>query len=293
MSPLPPRLVDRLAQRRIRTRAARPTVSGGERPSGTAGSGMEFVEHRPYQPGDDLRHLDRHAYARFRAPYVKRFAADRGLAVAILVDMSSSMEFGRPSKSRVATLLAAGIACAALAGGDQVQVGAFAGGANIEWSRPAMGIARLGDVVAGLERGVELGATDLLRVAEEARKALAGPGLVVVASDWWSDDIADAVRIFTGGGREVVAVHVLSRDEEEPEVAGTGPLRLEEAETGRVLEVSVDEGVHAAYRTALERWRKDLRSAVEAVGGRYLPVRTDEVVEKVLLERWLEEGFLA
>jgi hypothetical protein len=32
---------------------------------------------------------------------------------------------------------------------------------------------------------------------------------------------------------------------------------------------------------------------VTEVGGRYLPVRSDDVVEQVLLQRWMNEGFIA
>jgi uncharacterized protein (DUF58 family) len=295
MSDLPARVVDRLAQRRIRPRGARPTVGGGDRTSGSSGAGMEFVEHRPYQPGDDFRHLDRHAYARFRAPFVKRFAADRGLDVTLLVDRSASMELGRPGKASVAASLAAGVASAVLGGGDRLRVGTFSGGGRVVLHRPTTGIGRLADVVRNIAGHRAEGVTDLARVAEQSvgRGAVGGSGITVVLSDWWTDDPGAAVRVLARASGEVVAVHLLSRDEEEPAEVGEGSLRLEEAETGDVLEVNVDASVHAAYRRALDDWRARLRTAVTEVGGRYLPVRSDEVIEQVLLQRWMNEGFIA
>jgi hypothetical protein len=157
------------------------------------------------------------------------------------------------------------------------------------------GIGRLADVRRHIAGHEAEGVTDLARVAERTagRSAPSGAGVTVIVSDWWTDDPGAAVRVLARVTGEVVAVHLLSRDEEEPADLGEGSLRLEEAETGDVLEVNVDATVHAAYRRALDDWRARLRTAVTEVGGRYLPVRSDDVVEQVLLQRWMNEGFIA
>lgn len=72
------------------------------------GTGLEFLEVRPYQPGDDLRHLDWSATARYGKPFTRAFQAEPQEHVAILVDLASQMQLGRAgSKAVLAAKLAA------------------------------------------------------------------------------------------------------------------------------------------------------------------------------------------
>lgn len=285
--------MDRLAQRRLRVRSARPVVFGGERSSESAGSGIEFAEHRPYQPGDDLRHLDHNVYARIRAPYVKTYAAERGMNIALIVDKTRSMSYGDPRKVDTAVALATGLSCAALGGGDRLRVGVFGGDGHVELQRAVTGIGRLRDAVAWLGRSVPAGRTDLPMVARRLRSQLTTPSLTVVVSDWWSDEPHIAVRELGRNGHEVVVVHVLSEQELEPLQGIYGSVRVQDVETGSELEVAMDGQVLAAYRRELEAWQASLRAAVDEVGGQYLSVRSDDDEEQVLLQRWADVGFIA
>jgi uncharacterized protein (DUF58 family) len=58
------------------------------------GSGMDFEEARPYQPGDDIRHLDWRSTARWGQPHIKTFREERQQVWAIAFDRSLSMRFG-------------------------------------------------------------------------------------------------------------------------------------------------------------------------------------------------------
>lgn len=293
MSGLPPWVLDRLAQRRVRARWVRAVAPSGERADGSTGSGIEFTEHRPYLPGDDLRHLDPNVYARLGAPFVKRFQADRGLDVTLLVDRSASMRFGRPPKSEVATLLASGIASAALASGDRVRIGVFGGNDRIVWQRSLQGSARLSRALAALRIDPGPAPAELAQVAVSSLPHLPPSGVLAVFSDWWTDRPEDALALWAARGQEVVVVHVLSPEEVEPFPDADGPVRLEDAETGDVVERPLGDATRAVYADELASWRQRLRAAVDAVRGRYLAVRSDEDPDSVLLDAWFEEGFLA
>ena len=73
-------------------------IREGEQSSSSTGQGMVFEDHKKYQPGDDIRRIDWKAYARTNEVYVKRFEQEKSLTAHILVDRSSSMEFGNPTK---------------------------------------------------------------------------------------------------------------------------------------------------------------------------------------------------
>ncbi len=57
------------------------------------GFSVEFAEHRLYNPGDPLRHIDWRVYGRTDKLFVKRFEEETNLRCCIVVDTSSSMQF--------------------------------------------------------------------------------------------------------------------------------------------------------------------------------------------------------
>ncbi len=73
--------------------ASRALANGaGERRSNFAGSGGEFLEHRRYEPGDELRFIDWNVYARSNKLFVRRFAAERATRIYAVMDQSASMQ---------------------------------------------------------------------------------------------------------------------------------------------------------------------------------------------------------
>src|SRR6266852_88773 len=130
---LSPGLLTALMRSRLAVRRAHATIGIGERRSRGKGSGMEFMDHREYQPGDDVRHLDPHLYARTGGYFVRQYAVTRQLPIAIVVDGSASMNFGTPTKFDFARRLAAALAFAGLAGGDVIQAAVHSGG-RLLWS---------------------------------------------------------------------------------------------------------------------------------------------------------------
>jgi uncharacterized protein (DUF58 family) len=91
---IPKELIKKIRLIDIRTRKAVNDVFAGEYHSVFKGRGMEFSEVREYMPGDDVRTIDWNVTARMGAPYVKIFEEERELTVMLLVDVSSSGEFG-------------------------------------------------------------------------------------------------------------------------------------------------------------------------------------------------------
>lgn len=303
MSLLPPRLLQRLARSRLRPRRALASTGVGERRSQAKGTGTEFADYRPYEPGDDIRHLDPHVFARLGEHHIRQFSLEQGLPVTILLDASASMRFGQPQKFAFAQSVAAGLAYVALAGGDRVQVGTFAGD-RVAWFAPLHGVQRAPALFDWLERQVPRQATDLPRVARLARSRLRQDGLLIVVSDWLTPDLepdpaADlsdlerALRTFAQARQELVAVQVLAPEEEEPERLGAGGLRLLDAETGREVELALDAALIARYREEFEGWSRGVQRAVRAHQGLFLRVRSDADLEGLLTHDWRSAGLLA
>src|SRR6516164_11355273 len=90
-----------------------PLGRAGLHQGGRAGSSLEFKEHRDYQAGDDLRHIDWNAYARSDQLAVKLFREEVNPHVDILVDLSRSMALEDSRKAEATLGLAAFFAAAA------------------------------------------------------------------------------------------------------------------------------------------------------------------------------------
>src|SRR3954452_13520175 len=79
-----------------------------------AGSSLEFRDHRGYEPGDDLRHVDWNAFARTDQLSVKLYREEVSPHLDLLIDGSRSMALADSAKAR-ATLALAGFFTSAAA----------------------------------------------------------------------------------------------------------------------------------------------------------------------------------
>lgn len=94
----------------------------GEYHSSYKGTGMTFSEVRTYQFGDDVRKMDWNKTARFNEPFVKVFEEERELSVMLLVDVSSSLDFGTRKQLKKDTIaeICATLGFSAITNNDKV-----------------------------------------------------------------------------------------------------------------------------------------------------------------------------
>lgn len=260
---LPDEVRRELARSKLLPRSARPTVGVGERRSRALGPGLEFADFRAYQPGDDIRYLDRHVRTRLGQDVIRQFSIDKQLQVTVLVDASESMAFGEPAKMQRALELCAALVYTALRSGDRARVGVGRAG-GLEWHPTVSGQRGIGELLAWLERVDPAGAFEARRVAGRSRQ-VAGEGMLFVISDFLVEDAPGALDLWGDGEAETIGVQVLAPSELS---AGwlTGQAHLEDAETGERL--TFDAADHeAGYAAALNRWQEELAARVRRHGG--------------------------
>ena len=90
---LAPETLAQLSSFELRARMVVEGISSGMHSSPNQGMAVEFAEHRPYTPGESLRHLDWKMFGRSDKLYIKRYQQETSLDVVILVDASNSMRF--------------------------------------------------------------------------------------------------------------------------------------------------------------------------------------------------------
>ncbi len=259
-------------RRRLHVRAR--SGAGGERMARRRGSSAEFLEHRPYAPGDDLRRIDWLAFARTGEPVFKLFRAEEDVVIRLVVDASLSLEAGDPPKIEAAKKLAAAIGYIALAGSERAQVLSASEGLTFV-SEPTRGRAALPKLLRELDRIDLRGGTDLSRAIEQVSLRSPRPGMLVVISDFMDSGPFDAaITRASSAGHDVALVQVLSREEVEPRY--DGDYALVDAETGAAVEVTMDAGAIEAYLERLNQLVLGLRALAKKTRGAYVRVVTDE-----------------
>ena len=293
MSFLSPSFLQKIGRAKLAVRSVTASTGIGERQSRSVGSGIEFTDHRAYQFGDDTRKVDHHLLARLGKHYVRQYSVSQALRVTILLDSSRSMRIGKPSKFEFGRSLAAALAYAGLTGGDEVLVGAFTGH-HVDWHHRLQGAERTATLLAWLSGLKADGATDFQRTVRAAIPRIGRvPGLTILISDWFFDGVSDALAALNSANQEVLAVHLLSPEELDPESLGTGNVRLIDAEVGHEVETTFTPDLHRQYREKLTSWSEELRAQVRFRGGRYVRVKSDDDLEHLFLREWRREGLIA
>lgn len=288
---LPPAVQQELARRRLSTTGrARAQGGAGERPSRAKGAGLEFADHRPYAPGDDIRALDAQVTARLGTPVVREYVVHQQLPILVVLDASASMTTGTPAKFALAQQLAAALAYAGLSGGDSVQAVTY--GTAVHTSGRMQGVNRATELLGFLGRARPGGTVTLHDALRHAAASAPRGALVVLVGDFLADTDPQGIAHAHSRAQEVLAVQVLAPDELDPAPLGRGLTRLEEPEGHASVSVVLDDATLSAYRRALEDWNAALRGQLSRHGGRLVQVRSDQVVQHLILRDFLARGII-
>ena len=230
-----------------------------ERRTKKSGSGVEFADHRDYQPGDDFRYLDWNVYQRFERLLLRLYEEEEDLSIYLIVDASASMGFNGGAKLRYAKRLAAALAYVGLANLDRVSIV----GTNdrvMERMPTTRGKARIFKVFRFLTQLQPEGTTNLgdalkTFVAQNKRR-----GLAVLLSDLYDPaGFESGINVLRYNKFEPFVVHVVDPNEARPKLAGD--VLLYDCETGDEREVTVTPKVlekfaaaHAEYVQSVARF---------------------------------------
>ena len=231
---VPKEILKRVKRLEITTRGMVNDVFSGEYHSVFKGRGMEFSEVREYQFGDDIRSIDWNVTARMRHPFVKVFEEERELTVMLLVDASSSGNFGsyERMKGEIAVEICALLAFSAIKNNDKVGLIIFTD--KIEkFVPPRKGKSHVLRVLRELLYfEPEDRETDIGGALEYLTRVIRRRSVVFLVSDFISGNYEKPLRIVSRK-HDLVAINIV--DPRELELPNVGYLELEDAETGEPL----------------------------------------------------------
>ncbi|HHX40634.1 MAG TPA: DUF58 domain-containing protein [Armatimonadetes bacterium] len=261
----------------------------GERRSTRRGGSVEFADFRDYVPGDDLRQIDWNTFARLERLFLKLFVEEEDLTVHLLIDGSRSMAFGAPPKGDYARRVAAALGFIGLSGLDRVTAAVLTEeGAN---TMPVVrGRPQVFQLFGFLEEARFAGRTNLARSLHDYALRSARPGLAVLISDCLDPGYAEGLKALAARRFDVAVLHLLDSTEMAPELAGD--LKLVDAETGEIREISVSQHLLGQYRKALEEFCADLSRVCARYGMEYIRATTDVPFEELVLRTLRGAGVL-
>ncbi len=244
------------------------------------GLSLDFAEHRPYMPGDDIRRIDWRLYGRTDRHYIKLFEAETNANFVVLLDVSRSMSYGTHSVTKLeyAKYLAACLTYFSRHQRDRV--GLITLDQDVVDYIPAS--ARNLDLcLHTLHRAEATRAGDLRKPLLKATESLQRKGILVLISDFYQDpdEVMDAVRLLQSPGHDVIVFHVL--DPSELEFPFEGPSNFRDMETGEeipLVPVKVKEG----YQGLLSDHREELKERFTAAEVDYTFLDTSKPLDHAL-----------
>jgi uncharacterized protein (DUF58 family) len=196
------------------------------------GAGIEFVQSRPYVPGDPVRAIDWRASARTGKIFVKEYEAPKRMPCYLLLDTSASMTVGsvKRTKYAIAVQLAGGLAFACL---NRVSpVGVIGLGTRQFRIEPSLSTAQVLQWLHRLRRyRYDEGTVAGQRIAELA-PTLNSRSVIIVLSDLHDPSAMPALKLLA---QKHDCAIVQLQDPAEKGLRGSGFLRAREAETGRAF----------------------------------------------------------
>jgi uncharacterized protein (DUF58 family) len=306
---LHPQTLARLATFEMRAKMIVEGLSSGQHRSPYQGFSVEFAQHRPYSPGDDLRHLDWKVFARSDKLHLKQYQQETNLDLIVLVDCSGSMSFGSRtfadasgvgretspdgrahwSKFDHATALAAAISYITLRQGDRVGLEMFDDEVKLVLKRSS-GQETWRQIVSALASHPARGtpatqrSSDLRRAIDQTLGQVTNRCIIAIVSDFFMDlsAIRDALARARHAKADIMAFQILDRAEMEFDLRdaaggvifqgleGEAPIRLD------------PRSIRSAYLAAIEEHNTQLRTLLRGLGYDHTVVNTHDFLGPAL-----------
>lgn len=274
--------LERLERLTIHWQKSFPGLVGGHNDSRFAGAGQEFLDHRNFHAGDDLRAINWRAYMRLEKLFLKMFQVEPRVPVRLLLDTSRSMDTATQStpKFQYACKLAAALCYVGLVRLDMIVVQPFADtlAQNLTCGG---GRHRFLPVVDFLSQLKPEGKTDYLQVSRQFLNTYPQRGLVIIISDFLEDgDCTKPLQYLSDFGHELLLVQLWAEEDRTP--PWDGELDLVDAESGDVLKVAFDETARREYTANFDAYSENLRRMAHRAGGRYVALPTSVPLEQAV-----------
>ena len=279
---LHPEAIRRISRMELRARHIVEGFLAGMHRSPYFGQSVEFLQHREYAAGDDLRHVDWKVWARQDRLTVKQYEEDTNLRCTMLVDVSNSMRYGRGplSKYEYACTLAASLTYLLLK--QQDAVGCVAFDERVRTTVPTRSKRNhIHSVIEALNVSGPGDKTDMYSVLRAVTETYPRRGMMVLISDLLADTegIVRGLKLLRQRGHDVLVFHIM--DDDELDFPFTGPTRFEGLESDDFLNCN-PRALRDGYLKSLAEFLDNVRHACAQATIDYALIRTSDPLDASL-----------
>jgi uncharacterized protein (DUF58 family) len=279
---LHPETIARISHLDMRARHVVEGYISGMHKSPFFGHSVEFVQHREYVPGDDIRHLDWKVWSKTDRFFIKQYEAETNLRSTLVVDVSESMQYGRGplNKYNYGCTIAACLSYLLLR--QQDAVGCITFDADVRHVVPPRSQTNHIDaIVKSMHVSRPREKTDPEKILRRVAESVTGRGLIVLVSDLLVDREAlfRGLEMLVHRRHDVLVFHVL--DDEELTFPFAGTTRFEGMEEMPNL-VCDPRSLRDGYIEALEEYLVEVRRGCTKLGIDYRLTRTGDYLDAIL-----------
>ncbi len=264
---------------------ARQVVEGfisGMHKSPFFGQSVEFVQHREYVAGDDIRHLDWKVWSKTNKFYVKQYEAETNLRATLVVDTSESMLYGRGAMNKYEYACTAAACLAYLIIKQQDSAGLVSFGWDVKSVLPAKSSQRQ---LTGITKSLDLTKpeqkTDIFKSLRQVAETAHSRSVVMIFSDFLTDrePLFKGLEMLRHRKHDVVVFHVM--DDDELTFPFGGMTKFEGLE--ELPHLFCDpKALREGYLEALEEYLVEVRRGCTRMGVDYNLIRTSDYLDAVL-----------
>jgi uncharacterized protein (DUF58 family) len=283
---LKPSVLSRAEALGIKARSIVEGLRVGDHKSPFRGFSVEFVQHREYTPGDDIRHIDWKSYGRSERYTIKQYEQETNFTAHLLLDGSKSMEYGdgATNKLEYAKLLTATLAYVIVKQRDSVALDVF----DREWrvELPASSsMANVNTILHALEDLHPEEKTSMGPLLEQLADRVRRRGLVFIISDVFDevDNVLKGLKHLRFQGHDVTVFHVLHPDE--VDFPFTGNVKFDGLELPEEIKTR-PHLIRPAYQRIVRDYLEELRAGCDAYRVDYMRLDTSKPLE-VALSKYL------
>jgi uncharacterized protein (DUF58 family) len=279
---LHPDAIRRIASMELRARNIVEGFMAGMHRSPYFGQSVEFVQHRQYTPGDDLRHIDWKVWSRQDKLYIKQYEEDTSLRCTLLLDASASMSYGNGSLNKFdyAATVCACLAYLTLRQQDAVGLTVFDQRiqSRLPWRSSR---SHLQAIYRSLQQTTPKDKTDLKQVFREISETYPKRSLMVVASDFLGGEAQTlkSLAALKHAGHDILVFHIM--DDDELDFPFNDATRFEGMESADQLTCN-PRALRDGYLESLQRFLDRVRHACASAQIDYQLIRTSRSLDAAL-----------
>ena len=246
------------------------------------GHSVEFVQHREYTAGDDIRHLDWKAWSKTDKYFIKQYEAETNLRCQIVVDVSESMHYGRGALNKYEYACTAAACLAYLLIRQQDSVGLITFDSDVRHILPSRAAQNhLDAIVRTMHVSKPREKTDIIKILRRVAEASPQRGMIVLFSDLLVDrePLIKGLEMLKHRRQDVMVFHVL--DDDEVVFPFSGTTRFEGMEELPHL-LCDPRSLRDAYLDELEKYLVEVRRGCSKLGIDYTMVKTSDYLDAIL-----------